>query len=265
MAKPRKSQDRFRDLIGAAAELESPLPLVHVTDAYRFTELTDSTQLTPVHCKVFGEPLVYLFYGRPAYRTKRSGPLPLAYDLPIALVFKTSFTLEYIRRVFPFDTGAYDNGLYQRFFHPDTKLEDFELDPNLASARKLLGFYYRSVEEYLTGRSTTNVDLPLTAFEAQGVHELARASAHPTASGVIDERSSSVEIQTSRSVPLRGNVLAVVLPNILLNDEDVRKFLQEIGGETITYESVSANSSESYATVIYDKVISLYRSCGIIK
>src|SRR5690606_13946603 len=96
---------------------------------------------------------------------------------------------------------------------------------DMLSVSKLLGFFYKNHEEYLVGRSTRNVSIPVSAFEAQGLHELARAPADPTASGVLDERASSVEIQTNRPLPLAGNLLAVILPNLILNDEDIRSYV----------------------------------------
>lgn len=209
---------------------------------------------------------MYFFYGRPAYKTKKSGSLPLAYDLPVAFILKPEYSLEQIRRILPFDSGAFSNGMYKPYFHPDSKMNDFELDGNTSSARKFLGFFYNSVEEYLVGRSTKNVSIPPTQFELSGLHELARAPANPISrSGDLDERASSVEIQTTRSIEVRGNTLALVLPNILLEDPSVQKLAELCGGKIVSYESMMATSTESFAAVIYDKVITTYREEGILK
>jgi len=266
MARATKASTRVRSFIEGKDEIAGVLPLVHITDAYRFLELADGTSIDPTTCRVFGEPLVYFFYGRPAYKTKRSGSLPLSYDLPVALIFKPEFSLSQIRRIFPFDTGAFHDGLYKPYFHPDSQISDFELDANMSSVKRLLGTFYTTGEEYMTGRSTRNIDIPATAFEVAGLHELSRAPANPIKrDGDLDERASSVEVQTSRSVDVRGNILAVIAPNILFEDKAAAEFISKSGAKIITYESLMATSTETFAAIIYDKVITLYREEGLLK
>lgn len=181
------------------------------------------------------------------------------------MIFRPDFSLEQIRRIFPFDTGAFHNGFYKRYFHPDSKMDDFELEGTVSSARKLLGFFYRTAEEYMTGRSSRNVAIPATAFEAAGLHELARAPANPiTRAGDLDERASSVEIQTAHPVSISGNLLAMIVPNIIFEDKSAAEFIKNSGGKIITYESLMATSTESFAAIVYDKVITLYRDEGLL-
>src|SRR3546814_17806845 len=60
--------NQFREFVHGAAPLTGQLGLTHVTDCARLSGLVASRKLEPRLCDVYGEPLVYLFYGRPAYR-----------------------------------------------------------------------------------------------------------------------------------------------------------------------------------------------------
>jgi hypothetical protein len=45
-----------------------PLPLTHIANALVAADIAKSDFVHLVDCKVFGKPLAYFFYGRPAYR-----------------------------------------------------------------------------------------------------------------------------------------------------------------------------------------------------
>src|SRR6202040_3163431 len=149
------------------------LPLVHITRAYAFDQIIDGDTLEPNDCDVFKEKLIYLFYGRPAYRAKEGNNARLEFEWPIVFVFDAE-KISGIKRIFPFDTGAFVQRLYSQFFDHRSELMDFALNPNLESVRQLVGAFYRDNDEYYRGETRKNVDIPLRQFEAQGVHELAR-------------------------------------------------------------------------------------------
>src|SRR5215468_10821505 len=90
-----------------------PLPLVHTSAAYFLKQILREKKLSATPCSVFkGEDLLYFFVGRPAY--KKEIELEARYwELPCC------FILEYevigARHIYPFDTGAFVNGLYPNF------------------------------------------------------------------------------------------------------------------------------------------------------
>ncbi|SEK00155.1 hypothetical protein SAMN05518849_1256 [Sphingobium sp. AP50] len=88
----------------------------------------ESETLDPVPCPVFNkEPLIYFFYGRPAYRASaqiQSNGLD-AYA-PICIIMKPDAADP--RRIFPFDSGAFHHHLLADFTHHRMMKEDFELD-----------------------------------------------------------------------------------------------------------------------------------------
>jgi hypothetical protein len=67
---PRRSpRGNFVALVRSAPASSVALPLTHVTSSYSIHDTMGQEALLPWHCGIFGGDLVYLFYGRPAYRT----------------------------------------------------------------------------------------------------------------------------------------------------------------------------------------------------
>jgi hypothetical protein len=77
----RRAVGRFQGFLNAHSAVQASLPLVHITRAYAFDEMLVTERLEPVKGDDnFEEPLVYLFYGRPAYRAKRGNNARLERD-----------------------------------------------------------------------------------------------------------------------------------------------------------------------------------------
>jgi len=50
-------------------ELATPvLPVFHATSSIKFEDILKENRIRPSNCENFGEKILYLFYGRPAYR-----------------------------------------------------------------------------------------------------------------------------------------------------------------------------------------------------
>jgi hypothetical protein len=87
----------------------SSLPLAHSTDWARFVAITQAGYFSsPTPCPVYGEILLYTFYGRAAYRFKEDG---VAYSTPsyspVCFILKPTLTA-LARRILPFDSGGFD-------------------------------------------------------------------------------------------------------------------------------------------------------------
>jgi hypothetical protein len=46
-----------------------------------------------------------------------------------------------IKRIFPFDSGAFDNELYDNALHRDMNLEDFGLEPSPDTPGRVISFF----------------------------------------------------------------------------------------------------------------------------
>jgi hypothetical protein len=173
-----------------------------------------------------------------------------------------------IKRVFPFDTGAFSSNLYDEFFDPRSKLEDFELNPAIETIQKFVGTFYVDNQEYFSGFSRKNVQIGNRQFEAQGVFELCRLpGVQKRASGgrTRDERSSAIEIQVSETVSLAGSLLAVILPEPYLDDPEIKEALARWEVRAIeTYATLHNLSGEAWVGQIYEIARRLYERLGYI-
>jgi hypothetical protein len=264
----RRAEGRLNRLILQQTPVAPALPLVHITRAYAFDEILEGDTLDPKECGVFKEQLTYLFYGRPAYRAKDGNNARLEFEWPIVFIFDPQ-RLSAIRRLFPFDTGAFALGIYDHFFAKDSRVEDFVLDPTLDAATKIVGALYVNNEEYYLGGTRKNVDIPHRQFELQGLYELARLPGIQGASSMWqkrDERSSAIEIQFDQPLPLTDTLIAVILPKPYMDDSDIKDALQRWRVKEIeTYGTIHNIGGEAWVGQIYAIVQRLYDRLGYFK
>jgi hypothetical protein len=259
---PRRAVGRLRKFISLQSATDGHLPLVHITRAYSFDEILQGDTLEPGDCEIFNEKLIYLFYGRPAYRAKEGNNARLEFEWPIVFVFDPE-KLAFIKRVFPFDTGAFAQKLYTEFFDKRSELSDFALEPSIESAKKFVATFYQSNNEYYQGGSKKNVEIPLRQFEAQGVHELARL---PGLQGARDERSSAIELQISQAISFKDALIAIVLPSPYLDDPEILSALNRWNVKEVhSYTTLHNMSGEAWVGEIYAIVYRLYKRLGFIK
>jgi hypothetical protein len=161
----RRAEGRLNSFVQNNEAAAGKLPFVHITRAYAFDEMIGGDTLEPKHCNVFNEPLIYLFYGRPAYRAKDGNNARLEFEWPIVFLFDPE-KISNLRRLFPFDTGAFTSKMYSDFFDKSSKLEHFQLEASLESARKFVGTFYIDHKEYYTGLTRKNVAIGTRQFEA---------------------------------------------------------------------------------------------------
>lgn len=265
--KQKVPRTRLREALQHTEPTIGTLPLVHTSDAFRLQDILASGKLEPTICDVFNEDLVYLFLGRPAYRTRKQTNDNIHFDLPVVILMKPEAPLPSPRRVFPFDTGAFSAHLYDRYFHHSTDVEDFLLEPSIDGARRHVSFFYSSDRDYFIGLTRKNVDIPFGQFELEGLHELARAPADPTLQFPVppDERSSSIELQFDTSLPLSGNVLGLVVPQQYMDNENILSSMRLLDPVYIeTYEVINKMGSRELAGSIYEIVRQIYRKSGYL-
>lgn len=264
----RSADNRFSEFLLNASDNIQDLPLIHISDGYHLLDILKPGVIRATPCKVFDRDILYMFYGKPAYRTKHNGNSFLSCHLPCAFIFKTEKLSEKIKSVFPFDTGAFHNNFYKNFFHPNSVISDFSLPPSIESARKVINSFYCSNYEYYCGSSRKNVDIPPMNFEAEGYHELSRVPSNPETASKFspDERASAIEIHFHDDVTLAECLLGCVLPNSFLDHELVKSKLDELKPETIkTYSSIHKHTAEAISGKIYEIVEDIYRNKGIFQ
>lgn len=257
--------------------LPGVLPLVHTTNCERFAQIVaappSAHALKAVLCNVFGVALVYLFYGRPAYRPPGGWQPNTAVELcPVCLVFKPSpafargwFARLFKRRstaqledVYSFDTGAAHLGMFPGIPNPVPNFAGYGVGTVLDGARQVVWGFFETNRQYFLGEPRTQ---PAPAHpEAAGYHALI-TGVGPAA---YDDRRSAIEVRVSEPLPLRKNLLAVVLPAVMLERPEVRRAVRVWGCRVVTYPTVRGSEPRAYAHVVRDLVYRLYERKGYL-
>jgi len=265
----RRQKKRFREFVRSLSSKGGELPLVHTSSAYSFDEIAHDNKLKPPgKCRHFGEDLVYMYYGRPAYRTQSSKTARLRFNYPFIFIFDPS-KISQVKRIFPFDTGAFDDGLFSSFYDKSSKLNDFELGPDLENAKRLSNGIYGSHRNYIRGVVEKNLDVPLNGFEAQGLVEQARlppflSDGRPD-EVTLDERSSSIEVQVKGKISIEDAIIGLILPQLYLAEPFVVEALDRWSPKVIrTYEVIENHSPGGWMGLVYHQVLAAYRELGFI-
>jgi hypothetical protein len=256
---------RLRALLDRNEPIDGTLPFIHITNNYKFDKISIDNVIKPGKCPHFKEDLIYLFYGRPAYRTRSNTNERLSFDWPVVFIFDEQKIAKNIIRAFPFDTGAFFKGKYERYFDKSSGVEDFELDATLLEIRKFISAFYQNNREYFTGSSRKNVNIAVNEFEAAGLHELARQPTDPQARTNVptDERASAIEVQIRIELSLKGTLKGIVLPERNLDVEDWVKAIGRWKPEKIEkYSIVNSVMPEFFAGQIYSSTERCIKSLG---
>jgi hypothetical protein len=231
-----------------------PLPLVHSTKAYYLEKILSSQKIDTTQCDVFNESLAYFFVGRPAYKWETSGDAA-EWELPVCFVFHYDITNA--KRIFPFDTGAYPS----RFppYLTMMKMQEFDVSAVKEAPERLIGTFFSSPRNYylMKPRATRNFEdeflVDILDAEVKALHRLWSVPP-PTA----DDRRGAIEVQFDEAHTLnKGDLLAVILPDVYLEHAAIRKFLASYGAKLYGYSVYSLNSA-AYFSQIYRYLHSFY-------
>lgn len=232
---------RFNDFIKKHPPAGATLPLIHTTDVFSARDIIQKKELEPAQCPVFEESLLYFFYGRPAYRAgeTKKATSQLCY-MPVCFIFKPE-AISSIKRILPFDSGAFEDKKYANYLHHKMNKEDFFLDISLDMAARIVSFFYGSNEKYYSGE-VQQLEIPKDEFEVESYYQLI-SDRNKTAH---DDRCASIEVQTDSIVKIiRDNILFVALPRIFLDFENIRRILfVEWNVSVETYEIYHGNALE---------------------
>jgi hypothetical protein len=232
--------------------------VTHITDAYRFREILESGQLQPSYCPVFEEALLYLFYGRPAYRVNlQAQSSGIEAYVPVCFVMKPQILVK-PRRLFPFDTGAFP--IMEAAFHHRMIRGDFSLGTNPELVDKLVALFFGNLSNYYDNKPIDGVAIPPFEFEAHSYYRLI----NDQLKAKYDERISAIEIQLSYPVPLEPNTIAVIMPSNLADQPSVVTRIDAAGAVAIPYDYRPRLRPEQYTSELYSIVKGLYRREGYL-
>lgn len=244
----------FGAFIAKQQPIDSELPLTHVTDAYRLRDIVNTQELRPKACDVFNESLLYFFYGRPAYRPGKENQ-PTAGKEHAPICFIVSGMPKTIRRMFPFDSGAVHNKIVNAQFHPEVRMEDYMIEPDPSTPRRLINLFYGSMEKYLENDPIMGLSLPTFEYEAENYYSILRGENNLRA----DERATTIEIQTQESMKIGGRTQAAIIPSIFADVPEVAQKLVSAGVEIIPYDYIRRLPANEYTGLFYQLVRQWYR------
>ena len=226
------------------------LPLVHSTLCDNLQSIAAESALRPTDCPVFGMPLVYLFYGRPSYRSRKGAtPDTRINYCPVCFIFKPSRLLAAPTRIFPFDSGAAKGGRFSRFISA-AEADRYALSPAIKSIQQFTHKFFESNGDYFVGVPRSGLVIPADQHEAMRYYHLV-SSDEPAS---FDDRRSAIEVQYSDPILLRDTLWAVVLPTTFLSDDNIHHaIVSEWGAFPITYNFVLGSLPSEYSSVIRAK------------
>jgi len=206
-----RTLDQAMNSISTSSELPLPLPAIHVSIARWFHSVAAEGLLRPQLCRVFGQELLYLFYGGLFYRPL-SRPTRNAVELPVAFLFDPKILI-HVLRYYPFDTGAVASG---KFGIWSKRLEDFRGRYQVQGRGdwtvpcKMVANIYETNSRYLVGAVSDHCNqLPYPFPE---LYEF--LSSDVTFLGA-DQRQLAIECHISMPMSLANNLLWIACPEAL--------------------------------------------------
>jgi len=252
----------FSDYVQKQTMSPGELPMVHTTKYYHLPAIQTSNTLHTATCKVFKESLLYFFYGRPAYRDdSQIKPTRDVGFYPICFVFRSGIIGPKAERVYPFDTGAGQSGLYEPAIQRSVALSDYQLVTAVESARKIVGGFFDTDEKYLSNNPKSGLAFSATEAQAQSYYDLINGGGDPE----CDDRLSAVEIQLRSSIDIRDGIMAVVLPTCFLDDAQLAEtILKTWRAEPLTYDAVIGMRPLEFHGAIRLLIRQFYQRQGLV-
>lgn len=211
---------QFATFVNSLALKREPLklPFVHTTEARNLESIATHGQLATKFCAVASRPVIYLFYGRPAYRSNQ-GSLPTTdnFLFPICFVFRHTFIEQRISAIFPFDTGAASSGMFQPIIQGH-QTGDYQLPSDLLNACRMVNFFFGSNGKYFQGIAKRRLSIPSNEEEALKYYKLIT---HKD-SVRYDDRRSAIEILLDNALPIKESIETVFLPRVLMSKLDIK-------------------------------------------
>jgi hypothetical protein len=242
MPDPKYFEERFTSVPTNQPEL----PFFHTCDAFYLQGILESRKLMPTECEVFDkEKLLYLFYGKPAYKSSKSDSSKLLSWMPVCFILAHG-SIKTVKRICAFDSGGFKE--YSDCMHRGMTIQDFLMTPNLDSIQKTVDYFYESNKSYFSCSPKTQLDYDRLQFQVESYHTLiSDGTGHRR-----DDRKASIEIQLDYDFELnKDSVLAVILPEHLAASPLVENIIKgEWGAEMITFENYGVASSNYYVHLI---------------
>ena len=222
----------FETALDSGTSLSALLPLTHGTTlAVLEAIIKNATVGTPVQleprlCSVFNSPLIYTFYGRPAYMKAGDDYVNDPAFLPIFLMICGEI-LDDAAMMHPFDTGRFPHYPFSAL----TNIGDYKLQSGKISIASLIATFYDSAVDYYWIRPKKKTISPGTPPTIRGYYNMLVAS-HPRPE---DGRKSSIEIAFDGPISLAGKLRLALVPRAIGGMRDLGSAFTALGCNDVSY------------------------------
>lgn len=193
-----------------------PLPLVHTTSVAVARNALPVGTLRASKCSVFEKELAYFFVGRPSYRLKGSDQRS-RYITPFPVVFVLAGdAIQSPFHVYPFDTGAAANGIFDTSADTTIPLEDYELDPSIQAAYEHIERCFRTTGDYFDAILNAQYVNSVGALDYTDNSYIGIAGSGVASRGSPDMRASAVEVAVQAHVRLHDVLKLFIAPKQMM-------------------------------------------------
>lgn len=244
--------------------LSVDMPLFHTTRAYHAKKILRDRAIEPRNCQVFkNEKLSYLFYGRPSYKLNDDDAATKYWQLPTVFIFDADVCQ--VERLYPFDSGAFENKMYPSFFGMMPR-EEYELRGFADYPQKIVSAFFVDAERYFKLKPRKEDDflhrysVATTDEEIRALYDLISANENK-----VDDRRFSIEVQTKDRLDISlGKCRAMIIPEEYLESEEVIETCVDLNIDILSYPTYPLKQ-EMYYYAIYNVVFNLYKEWGVVR
>lgn len=240
---------------------KTTLPIVHSSESKNLLRMLMEEKVAVTECDTFrGENLAYFFHGRPAYR--RYHARPKQWQLPFVLVLKSTCLMA-MKRVFPFDSGAFFSGRLPDYLS-EFDHAGYELSENSNPIDLLIDIFFGSDRDYFLGnpKSTQEV-VHRKRLNIRHSEVMALCSMYNGDQLAADDRTLTIELQSDRDVSIKDQLLGVVMPRPYFDDKALKAVLKSRKVIAKAYDTHPI-STESYVAQVYTEVKAIYAKLGLL-
>ena len=255
---------KLREFLEASnLEVAKMPPWIHSTSAHNIWEIMGSGKILAMACDVFRpEKLCYCFVGRPAYKRKDEKNVE-DWQLPMAFVLRFQ-TEPKIKRVFPFDSGAFRNKRLPSYI-TCFKIDGYELSGDMRNVGRLISLLYKNPKRYFDRKAAGFEELKEEHNLLPRHQEVMAVSrlALDSSSMECDDRAAAIEVSLEQDIVLNPrDMLGVVIPDEYKREPELVTALKELTPFIEYYRHNPINHGAHYGQ-IYDAVQSIYKRAGV--
>lgn len=225
---------RLRSFVESSTPAHPILPLAHTTGNLAFRSIMESRSIRCSSCQFFTDKdYLYLYYGRPAYRPKKTQDSVALEDFHLSAFLINRSMAPPPVRIFPFDSGAFCSGAYKGSINAKHDIESFQLSLDAESAARFVSAFFGNNAGYFNRHVSPHMGPSVLDFEVAALIELYSRKSKMA----VDDRRASIEFQFDQSIMLEeGVVEAVIVNEEMAEDAEIRQFIEvQLNAKLIDY------------------------------